>query len=104
MTAIIIYITCPEDKAQIIAKALVEKRMVACANIMPAHRAVYRWEGEVETGRECAIILKTRADMFEAVEEEVKALHPYECPCIVSWPIGKGHAAFLRWIDEEVDV
>jgi periplasmic divalent cation tolerance protein len=102
MSSIFIYMTCASnDEARKIASALVEKRLVACANIFPPHHSIYQWKGKVESGEEVAVIMKTRAEMFENVKKAVLALHSYETPCLVALPIQAGHAPFLQWIEDE---
>ena len=102
MSALFLYITCPDrEEAQKIATALVERRLVACANICAPHEAIYQWKGKVESAQETAVILKTRGDLFNDVKEAVLKLHSYETPCIVALPIEKGHPAFLQWIQAE---
>lgn len=99
---IIIYMTCADEReAETIAHALLEQKLIACANIMPAHTAVFRWEGKVQSSPETAVILKSVSARFDKIKEVVLSLHSYECPCIVSWPIEKGHAPFLQWIKDE---
>ncbi len=102
MKNIFIYITCTShEEASKIASSLVEERLVACANIMAGHEAIYQWQGRVETGQEVAVVMKTRAELFERVKEAILKLHSYETPCIVALPIEAGHAPFLRWIEAE---
>lgn len=102
MSQIIIYITCPnKESAQAISRILIEKRFVACANILNGHEAYYWWEGKVQTASEVAVLFKTRKELFSKVEQEIKRLHPYDVPCIVSWEIRDGHAPFLSWIENE---
>jgi periplasmic divalent cation tolerance protein len=102
MTALFLYVTfASAQEAETIARALLERRLVACANIFPAHTSLYRWEGKIESASETAAIFKTRADLFDRVEAAVQALHSYECPCIVALPIEKGHGPFLQWIERE---
>lgn len=99
-----VYITAPDEKsAGEIAGLLVENRLAACANIIPGIRSVYRWEGKIESDNEVAIIAKTRKDLVAKLTEEVRLIHPYDCPCIVTWPIDGGHAPYLDWIGEETD-
>ena len=99
---IIIYVTySSREEAESISRALVEARLVACANILRGHSSMYWWEGKVESAQEVAVIYKTKASLFSQVEEQIKVLHSYEVPCIVSWPIGPGHGPFLQWIAEE---
>lgn len=102
MKAILIYMTCPTgDEAEKIAAHLLDKGLIACANIMAPHRAIYKWQGKVERGEETAMILKTRENLFEQVRAEICALHSYECPCIVAAPLIAGHEPFLQWVAEQ---
>ena len=102
MDKIIIYVTCAsQTEAEKIARDLVEKKLVACANIMPAHTAMYEWKGELEKLSEVSMFLKTGGELFEKVRERVCELHSYEYPCIVALPIIAGHEPFLEWIDSE---
>jgi periplasmic divalent cation tolerance protein len=87
--------------AERLAAALVEERLAACANVLPGIRSVYRWQGAIERADEAALIVKTRADRFEALRARVQALHEYEIPCIVAWPITRGHPPFLQWVAAE---
>jgi periplasmic divalent cation tolerance protein len=98
---LVVYITFPDrEKAREIASDLVNRRLAVCANILSGHESLYWWDGKVQEAKEAAVILKTRADLFDALEEAVRKRHPYECPCIVSWPITKGHEPFLQWISD----
>lgn len=100
--ALIVYVTyASETEAQSISRALVEGRLVACANMFPAHQSMYWWEGAVQEGTEVAVMYKTRADMFVAVKDKILTLHSYECPCIVAWDIARGHDGFMEWIAEQ---
>lgn len=99
---LLIYITAPtREDAVKIADSIIEKRLAACANIFPAHEAVYRWKGKMEHGKEVAAILKTRAELYEQVEAEIMRLHPAEMPCVIALPVETGHEAFLDWIAAE---
>jgi periplasmic divalent cation tolerance protein len=97
-----LYITAPSrEAAEAIARALVDERLAACVNILPGMRSIYRWQGTVEAGDEVCLIAKSRAGLFERIERRVTELHPYDCPCIVAWPIVGGHRPYLDWIAEE---
>lgn len=96
-----IFITTSSRKeAEKIALALVEENLAACANIFSGVRSIYKWQGKVEQADECAIVAKTMSDKFDALQKRVKALHSYECPCIVATPIVTGNEAFLTWLGE----
>ena len=102
MSAHFIYVTTPDAAtAERIGRTLVEERLAACANILPAMRSIYRWKGAVEQADEAVLILKTAADRVSALTERVAALHPYETPCIVALPIAAGNPAYLDWITAE---
>lgn len=91
------------QEAQIIARTLVEERLVACANILGDIESFYRWEGAVQNDAEVALILKTRSVKVNAVTQRIKALHSYDCPCVVALDIQGGNPAFIDWIVQETD-
>jgi periplasmic divalent cation tolerance protein len=97
-----IYITAPSrELAEKIARTLVEERLAACVNIIPGVHSIYRWQGKIAAENEVVLIAKSRADMFERLEKRVKELHSYQVPCIVAWPIEKGHKPYLDWLATE---
>jgi periplasmic divalent cation tolerance protein len=97
--AIFIYITVPsESEAQKIAEAVVADRLAACANIVPGMKSIYHWEGKLERGNEVILIFKTRAELFQAVEERVRELHSFATPCVVSLPLSNVSDGFMQWI------
>ena len=99
---VVIYVTAPDATvAGLIARAVVEAREAACANILPGALSVFRWEGAVETAAECVLVIKTVAGRTEDVIRRVRALHPYDIPAIVAWPVTAGHPAFLDWVRAE---
>ena len=100
--AISVYIvTADMPEAERIAEALVAERLAACVNILGAVRSVYRWQGAVERADEVAMIAKTTQTLFDALNARVRALHSYDTPAIVAWPIVAGDAAYLDWIVAE---
>lgn len=94
-----LYLTFPDATcAARIARALVDARLVACVNVLPGIRSIYRWQDDVQDEDEVAAVAKTRADLVPAVVRAVRRLHPYDTPCVVAWPIEAGDAAYLAWI------
>lgn len=99
--AAVVYVTYPHrDEAEAAAKALLEERLAACANLVPGVTSWYRWEGRIQSDPEVAMIVKTRTELVPRVIELLRERHSYDCPCITSWPIAEGSAAYLRWIEE----
>ena len=100
--AISVYIVAADmAEAERIAEALVDERLAACVNILGGVRSVYRWQGAVERADEVAMIAKTALGLFERLAARVRALHSYDTPAIVAWPIVAGDAAYLDWIAAE---
>lgn len=98
----LIYVTAPnQDEALGLAQALVGERLAACANVLGPITSVYWWDGKLNQDAEVALVLKTRADLVEALTARVRELHPYDCPCVVALPIDGGNPAFLSWIAAE---
>ncbi len=97
------YITT-KDKAQAkaIGRALVEKGLAACANVLASMESIYRWEGKIEEAQEAVLIIKTTTKQREKVVTFVKALHSYKTPCIVFYEIDGGNKDYLKWISDSV--
>ena len=95
--------TCPDETtAHTIASILVQDKLAACVNIIPALQSVYQWKGQIETAEEYLIIIKSRADVYPRLEKTIKAHHPYELPEILEVPIDTGQPDYLSWIDKHV--
>lgn len=102
MSVIVVFSTFPsEDKAAEIARRLVSEGLVACANLVPPVRSIYRWQGEVCDERETLAMMKTTRERFEALKARLVALHPYEVPEVISLPVDGGHAPYLAWVAGE---
>ena len=98
---IAVLVTAPnEEEAAGIAKALVEERLAACANIVPGVRSIYRWEGKVQDDPEVLMVIKTRRELFDKLEKRVRELHPYEVPEVIALDITKGSEPYLGWISQ----
>jgi periplasmic divalent cation tolerance protein len=86
------------EQAEQIAAALVENLEAACVNIVQGIRSIYRWEGKVCSEQECLLLIKSRAEKFEAIQARIKSLHSYSVPEIVGLPISMGDPAYLSWL------
>ena len=95
------YVTAPDRRtARGIARAIVERRLAACANLWPVE-SFYRWRGKREQASEFVIVFKTRAAIVPRLIREVRRMHPSKVPCIVSYPMGPALGEYLDWIDAE---
>ena len=101
----LVYMTAgsPEE-ARRIGDALVTEQLAACVNLIDGMTSIYRWQGDIQRDTETVIIAKTVERHVEALTERVKALHSYDCPCVVTLPIDAGNADFLTWISGQVKV
>jgi periplasmic divalent cation tolerance protein len=91
------------EEAARIGRIVVEERLAACVNILPNVHSIYRWRGAIETSEEAAAILKTSAAMADALITRIAALHSYDVPCIVTWPIDKVLASYADWVEGSVN-
>ena len=100
--ACLIYATVGDAAAaESIGRILVAERLAAAANFLPGLRSVYWWQGELRTGSEALLVLKTRADLAEVAVARLTALHAYACPGVVILPVLGGNPAYLDWIAAE---
>lgn len=99
----LIYITTVNlDEARRIGRTLVEKRLAACANIIPIIQSIYWWKGKIKGEEEAVMFVKTTKERVEEVIAEVKKLHSYEVPAIDVLDISAGNPDYLNWISKEV--
>jgi len=87
--------------ADALARYLVDQRLAACVNRLSPVHSIYRWQGKVEEAAEIPLLIKTTQRLYKALEEVIKAHHPYELPEIIAIPVSAGLPAYLRWVAEE---
>ena len=94
-----LYCTCPDDEvAERIATELVTRGLAGCVNRIPGLTSTYRWEGELRSGTEVLLLIKTAASRSAELTAELLRLHPYELPEIIAVPVVGGHQAYIDWI------
>ena len=102
MSACLITVTVADAaEAERIGRTLVAERLAAAANVLPGLRSFYWWQGELRTGAEALLVLKTRTDLADGAVARLTALHSYICPGVVVVPIAGGNPAYLDWISAE---
>lgn len=92
-----------KNDAQHIAQTLVEERLAACVNIVPAVESFFRWEGKVDHADELLLIIKSTQQLAPKLIERVKQLHPYDIPEVIELSIEGGNSDYLRWIDQSLE-
>ena len=101
--ALVVLVTTPSaEVAGSIARTLVEERLVACGNVVPAIRSIYRWEGAVHDDAEALLILKTERRLLPELKLRLEALHPYQVPELLALPVEDGLPPYLAWIADGV--
>ncbi len=88
------------EDADRLARALVERRLAACVNVVPGVVSHYRWKGELCRDEERLLVIKTRAERLPALRAALAELHPYELPELVALEISGGNQAYLEWLDD----
>ena len=71
---------------------------MACGNVVPGLRSVYRWEGEVEEADEVLVLFKTRADRVSGLLKRAAELHPYDVPELLVADVTDGFGPYLEWV------
>ena len=100
--AVFVYTTYPSIvEAEEAGRALVERRLCACVNILPGMVSYYWWNGALERGEEVVMIIKTRASLTDQVSAAVKESHSYATPAILVIPIESVEQTYLAWLLEE---
>ena len=100
--AVVMTTASSQEEGSRIARALVDRRLAACVNVVPGVISTYRWKGAVHTEPEWMLVIKTRADRFDAVRLAIRELHSYELPELVMVDVAAADPAYLAWIDESI--
>ncbi|MDX9715272.1 MAG: divalent-cation tolerance protein CutA [Dissulfurispiraceae bacterium] len=104
MLPVMVFITAKDEaEAAFIAHGLVEEGLAACVNIIRSVRSIYRWEGRIEDENETLLIVKTRKNLFNALQAKVKTLHSYAVPEIIAVQIAEGSVEYLKWLMQETE-
>jgi periplasmic divalent cation tolerance protein len=96
---IVMVTTASKEEAETVAQRLLEAKLIACANIIGPVSSRFLWSGKIDKAEEYLVFMKSRRDLFEKLSDSVKALHSYEVPEIIAFPIVAGSKAYLDWLD-----
>ena len=102
MSTLLVLTNLPDRAAaERLADTLVAKNLAACVNLLAPCRSVYRWKGALQHDEEHPLLIKTTAERYGALEEALRAAHPYELPEIIAVPVERGLPAYLDWVATE---
>ena len=97
------YITAPNAKeAKQISKKLLDKKLIACANVISNVSSYFRWKNKVQNSKEIIICGKTTSRNEIKIINEVKKMHSFSAPCVIFFDIKNGNKDFLKWIKQSV--
>ena len=97
-------VTAPDVKtARKLARAALEARLVACANLLPNVESHYWWQGKIERGAEVLLVLKTTTARLGALEKLILGEHPYDTPEFLVLPVTRGSKRYLEWVEQSVE-
>ncbi len=98
----VVFVTAPSlEVARRVGFEVVEKKLAACANLVPGIESIFHWEGKMQQEQEVFMLLKTRAGLIDDLVAAIRDLHPYSTPEIIALPILSGSRDYLEWIGAE---
>ncbi|XP_054425194.1 protein CutA isoform X2 [Pteronotus mesoamericanus] len=79
-------------------RAVVEKRLAACVNLIPQITSIYEWKGKIEEDSEVLMMIKTQSSLIPALTDFVRSVHPYEVAEVIALPVEQGNSPYLHWV------
>jgi periplasmic divalent cation tolerance protein len=92
-----------ETDAARVVRVLIEERLIACANLIPAARSLYRWQGAIQDEREVMALMKTRKQDWTALLSRLHELHPYETPECIAVRVAAGAPKYMEWLESALE-
>jgi len=90
------------EVAETVVERLLEGGLIACANMVPGVRSLYRWQGQIRRDDEVLVLMKSTGAAYDRLEAALAEMHPYDVPEIVAVPLSEGLAPYLSWVMAEV--
>ena len=105
MTEMLVVLTtfATEDDAARVIRALAEERLIACGNLFPGARSLYRWKGGIADEREVVVLMKTRKQDWSALVSRLHELHPFETPECIAVRVAAGAPKYLAWLEAALE-
>lgn len=102
MAVIAVLTNLPDSESAFnLARHLVRRRVAACVNVLSPATSFYRWEGREEEAPEIPVLIKSTRERYAELEREIRALHPYDLPEIIAFPVEQGLENYLGWVEDE---
>jgi periplasmic divalent cation tolerance protein len=102
MAVIVVLTNLPDSESAFnLARHLLRRRVAACVNVLPPATSFYRWEGREEQAAEVPVLIKSTRERYAELEREIRALHPYDLPEIITFPVEQGLENYLGWVEDE---
>lgn len=92
------------EEAKQIARELVRKKWVACANIVPDVESIFLWQGKVQEEKEVKVFLKTREEFFAKVRDYIIQHASYDVPEVSKVPITDANPDYINWLYEHLTI
>lgn len=97
----VVLVTAPDaERAAAMARTLVEEGLIACANLIPQVRSIYRWEGKVCDEQEVLMVLKAPVAQCAKLQERILSIHPYDVPEVLQLEVAAGSPDYLKWVEK----
>lgn len=104
MTNVLVFMTTSTKReAQKIVQSLLEKRLIACANVYGPVESHYWWQSKIEKAKEILVLMKSKQNLVPKLAQAVKEIHSYEVPEILAVPIVQGYQPYLKWLNSTLD-
>lgn len=98
----VVLCTCPPSEASKIAKTLLEKKLVACVNVVSGVKSLYWWKDQLNEDAESLLVMKTKANCYTQLESKLQEIHPYDVPEVLSFDVDKGSDTYISWVHDSV--
>jgi periplasmic divalent cation tolerance protein len=101
--AIVVFVTAPSEvQALDLGRRLVDERLAACVTVVPSVTSIFTWQGKREETAESLLMIKTRRDAYQSLQQRVLELHSYSVPEVLALSVDTGAPAYLQWVHDSV--
>lgn len=91
-----------KDEALDLAEHLLQKRLIACAQVEGPVESMYWWEGKIDHAREYRLVMKSKTSLWQELEKTIRMQHPYDVPEIIAVPVDRVSKDYAKWLGEEL--